>query len=156
MRSAGRSGQGPAGRRGFATSTVLGLVAVIALLSTGALHDALFARQLATSRLLHQRAAALADIGIADAIARIAALAAPGGQNYVLHPQPAQADSVNVELRHAGTAPTPPGFSIGQFEVHWFEIESTGHTARGIRMTQAQGVARVMPARTVPPQGTLP
>src|SRR5687768_8712935 len=66
-------------RTGFATATVLGVLAIVALLCTAALHDALFGQQLATSRTLHQRAAALADLGIEDALARLAALPLPQG-----------------------------------------------------------------------------
>lgn len=133
-------------RAGFATATVLGLVAVVALLSAGALHDALFGEQLATSRVLHQRAAALADIGIDDAMARVARLSAPGDQSFALQPLPPSTDSVSVSLHHVGATPLPKGFSLGRFDMHRFEIESTGHTARGIRMTQVQGVSRVLPA----------
>jgi len=133
-------------RTGFATATVLGLVAVVALLSAGALHDALFGEQLATSRLLHQRAAALADLGVEDAMARVAALDAPGDQRYALQPDPGTTGSISVALRHIGSTPLPQGYSLGRFDVHHFEIESTGYTARGIRMTQVQGVSRTMPA----------
>jgi hypothetical protein len=54
-------------------------------------------------------------------------------------------DSVSVTLRGLGTAAMPTGFSAGRFAAHHFEIESTGHTARGVRMTQVQGALRVLP-----------
>lgn len=144
-----------ASRSGFATATVMGLVAVVALLCAGALHDALFGEQLATSRLLHQRAAGLAELGIHEAMDRLAGLDAPGSLGFALQPFPPSNDNVSVALRHTGAAAVPQGFSAGRFDLHQFEIESTGHTARGIRMTQVQGVSRVLPAAAaVVPEGT--
>lgn len=145
----------PTLRRGFATATVLGLVAVVALLSAGALHDALFAEQLATSRLLHQRAAALADLGILDAMNRLTRQTTPGNLGFALQPFPPSTDSISVELRHLRAAPLLGTYSLGRFTMHRFEIESTGHVARGIRMTQVQGVSRVLPAGdATAPEGT--
>lgn len=144
-----RAEQQPARARrwstGFATVTVLGIVAVIALLSIGALHDALFGEQLAGSRLLHQRATALAAIGLNDAMARIGAMPAPGSLAYVLHPSPDSPERISVQVRHLATRALPAGFSNGAFQTHHFEIESTAYVARGIRMTQVQGVMRVLP-----------
>lgn len=145
MRGPERTGAA-ATRGGFATATVLGLVAVVALLSAGALHDALFGEQLATSRTLHQRAAALADFGVRDALQRLSGLATPGSQSYALQPLPPSTDSVSVELRHVQAAALPQGSSAGRIELHHFEIRSTGHTARGIRMTEVQGAVRAWPA----------
>jgi Tfp pilus assembly protein PilX len=138
-------------RAGFATATVLGLLAIVGLLSAGALHDALFGEQLAGSRLLHQRAMALADFGTADGLARIAGMATPETRSYALRPLPSSTDSVEVTLRHVGTSALPDGFSTGRLVLHRFEIESIGHTARGIRAAQVQGAVRMMPE--VPPPG---
>jgi hypothetical protein len=132
-------------RAGFATATVLGLLAVVGLLSAGALHDALFGEQLAGSRLLHQRAMALADFGAADGLARIAGMATPESRSYALRPLPSSSDSVEVALRHVGMGGVPDGFSAGRFVLHRFEIESIGNTARGIRAAQVQGAVRMMP-----------
>jgi hypothetical protein len=130
---------------------VLGVLAIVALLCTAALHDALFGQQLATSRTLHQRAAALADLGIEDAIARLAALPLPQGQSYALRPSPTSTDSTSVTLRHLGAGAMPAGFSSAVLVAHRFEIESIGRTARGIHATQVQGVLRVFPAAALQP-----
>jgi hypothetical protein len=132
-------------RAGFATATVLGLLAVVGLLSAGALHDALFGEQLAGSRLLHQRAMALADFGTADGLARLTAMTAQESRSYALRPLPSSTDSVEVTLRHVGTSAIPEGFSARQFVAHRYEIESIGHVARGIRAGQVQGAIRSMP-----------
>jgi type II secretory pathway component PulK len=141
-------------RAGFATATVLGILAIVALLCTAALHDALFGQQLATSRTLHQRAAALADLGIEDAIARLTALPSPQGQSYTLQ-SPPPTDSTSVTLRHLGGGTLPAGFSSAAMVAHRFEIESTGRTARGVHATQVQGVLRMFPA-TPPAQSSEP
>lgn len=129
---------------GFATATVLGLLAIIGVLGASALHDALFGEQLAGSRLLHQRAAALAQLGLVDGMSRLGAMAEPAGFEYALRPLPASNDSVGVVVRHRGSSAMPQGFSGGRFAIHHFEVESTGLTARGVRMTHTQGAARVM------------
>lgn len=132
-------------QRGFATATVLGLLAVVGLLSAAALHDALFGEQLAGSRLLHQRAQALADFGIEDGLARMAAMSRPESLSYALRPLPSSGESAEVRVRHLGADAVPAGFSSGQFARHRFEIESTGFTSRGIRAKQVQGAVQVIP-----------
>lgn len=141
----------PSRRAGFATAVVLGLVAVIGLLSVGALHDALFGEQLAASRMLHQRAAALADFGIRDGLLRLGEAASPPIEiSYAIPASTIPGDSTSVRVRHLASSELPAGFSVAQFTAHHFEIQSTGHTARGVQMTQVQGATRVMPvpART--------
>lgn len=128
---------------------VLGLVAVIGLLSASALHDALFGEQLAGSRLLHQRATALAEFGVEDGLRRLSATPPPQLQSYALQPLPGTTESTSVQLRHLGSSAMPAGFSAARFALHHFQIESTGQVARGIRMTQVQGVARVLPLTQV-------
>jgi len=132
-------------QRGFATATVLGLLAVVGLLSAAALHDALFGEQLAGSRLLHQRAQALADFGIEDGLARMAVMARPGSLSYALRPLPSSSESVEVRVRHLGAESVSAGYSSGQFARHRYEIQSTGFTSRGVRARQVQGAVHVMP-----------
>lgn len=132
-------------QRGFATATVLGLLAIVGLLSAAALHDALFGEQLAGSRLLHQRAQALADFGTEDGLVRLAALSRPETLSYALRPLPTSSGSVEVRVRYLGTGGVQAGFSSERFALHRFEIESTGFTSRGIRARQVQGAVRVMP-----------
>src|SRR5690606_27017197 len=126
----------PSRRAGFATAVVLGLVAVVGLLSVGALHDALFGEQLAASRMLHQRAAALADLGIRDGLVRLGEAASPPSEiSYAIPASATTGDSTSVKVRHLASSELPAGFSAAQFSAHHFAIESIGHTARGVRMT---------------------
>jgi hypothetical protein len=132
-------------RAGFATAVVLALLAVVGLLCAGALHDALFGEQLAGSRMLHQRAAALADLGAQDGMARLAGGIPLTGLSFALQPLPSSTDSVSVNLRNLGSVALPQGFSSARFATHHYEIESTGHVARGVRMTLVQGAVQVLP-----------
>lgn len=125
----------------------MGLVAIAGLLSVGALHDALYGEQLAGTRLLHQRAAAWADFGVEDAMTRIAAADTPSEHAYGLARPRSPTENVAVRIRHLYSSGLPAGFSATHFATHHFEIESTGHVARGIRMAQVQGASRVMPAK---------
>lgn len=138
-------------QRGFASATVLGLLAVMSVLGVAALHDALFGEQLASSRLLHQRAMALADVGTEDGLARLATQVLPGDQSYALRPIPESGESVEVKLRHLGKSAVSAGYSGARFALHRFEIESTGFSSRGIRARQVQGVVRVMPEERAAP-----
>jgi hypothetical protein len=130
---------------GFASATVLGLLAIMSVLGVAALHDALFGEQLAGSRLLHLRAQSLAGFGIEDGFTRLKMQSQPEDSSYALRPMPGSGESVEVSLRHVGVGNLPAGFSSGEFALHRFEIESTGFTSRGIRSKQVQGVARVLP-----------
>jgi Tfp pilus assembly protein PilX len=137
-------------RAGFATATVLGLVAVVALLCTGALHDALFGNQLAASRLLHQRAAALAEQGLRAGLEHLAALAPPQDAAFAFEPLAASTDNVTVSIRHRATGAFAPGYSGKHIATHHYEIESTAHVARGVRATRVQGAWRALPIPATP------
>lgn len=123
----------------------MGLVALIALLVTSALHDALFGEQLAASRMLHQRAAAHAELGLEEGLAWIAALEEPASGSFVSSLPADSTDAAGVQIRYLGTARLPAGFSWSQFAAHRFEIESTAHAARGIAATHLQGALRILP-----------
>lgn len=142
-------------RSGFATATVLGLVAVIGLLSVGALHDAIFGEQLATSRVLQQRALAVAELGLQGAMARIAADTQARSLSFSLEPLPDATDTARVTIRHVGSSAIANGMSSPAFEAHHFEIVSTGHASKGMQMKLAQGAVRILPVG-VAPEGSAP
>jgi hypothetical protein len=76
----------------------------------------------------------------------VAALDTPVSLGFSLQPDLPSTDTASVAVRHTGSTMLPRGFSAGRFALHQFEIESTGHAARGISMSQVQGVARALPA----------
>ena len=130
---------------GFAVLLVLVLLAVIGLYAAATLQDALFGEALAGTRVFQQRAFMLAELGIEDALADLAAPVPPADYTRELYPLPDSDDSTSVALRAAGSDALPAGFSAGRFIARRYEIESTGHAARGARSLQRQGVTRVLP-----------
>ena len=113
------------------------------MLSAAALHDGLFGEQLAASRLLQQRAAALAELGIEEGLARLATLAAPQPLSFALQPMPPSNDTVRVVLQPVAAAPAAPrGNSLGRILTHHFEVHSTGYVPRGLQVTLVQGASR--------------
>jgi len=136
----------PRRRDGFALLLVLALVAVIGLYAAATLRDALLGTLLAGTRVRQQRAFVLAELGIDDALQELAAGTAVADYTRELHPLPDASESVTVELRAVSTTALPMGFSAGRLVAQRFELHSTGHAARGARVTQVQGVLRVLPA----------
>jgi type II secretory pathway component PulK len=135
---------------GFALLMVLALLAVVGLYTAATLRDVLFGTVLAGARVSQQRAFVLAELGIQDALRELAGTAAPADSTRELRLLPGEDGRVTVVLRNAGMASLPAGYSAGRFAMQRFEIESTGHAARGARASQVQGVARVLPQAATP------
>lgn len=136
--------------RGFATATVLGILSVIGMLTVAALHDALFGEQLAGSRLLQQRAVAAAELGVNAAVERIGELDQPAGFALAQQPDAGQPDTFRVAVRHLASSPPPAGTSASHLLLHHFEVESAGHTVRGVQARVVQGISRLMAAAPAP------
>lgn len=134
---------------GFALLAVLALLAVVGLYTAATLQGALFGTVLANTRVAQQRAFLLADLGIQSGLEEVASASPPASYTRELHPLPGAQNSVTVVLRSSDDA-LPAGYSAGRFIARRFEIESTGHSARGARAVQVQGVVRVLPAATPP------
>lgn len=126
-------------------AAVLVLVAIVGLLGAAAVQETLFGQTLSATRLFHQRAQGLSDLGIAHALMRLGQTPLPADFTEELHPVPAATDSVVVTLRHIGTSAMPAGYSAGRFVAHRFQIQSTGQSARQARAVQIQGVTQVLP-----------
>lgn len=134
------------GAEGYAVIAVLGLAAVIALLAAGSLYESLFGRLLAGTRLYHQRAWALSDLGTATAFAGLGQSPPPGDYTAEQQPLDSADEHVVVSLRSVGADALPAGFSAGRFVMHRYEIEAAGHSRRNAQAVQVQGVSRVLPA----------
>lgn len=127
---------------GFAVAWMLVLVALIALASGAALHDVLFAQQLATTRAQQLRATSMAELGLRIGVQRLSQADAPQLDSRVLHPDSIQGDSVRVALQ-AGAARVPAGFSAGRFVEREYEIQSAGRSVRNSRQVLVQGITRL-------------
>jgi hypothetical protein len=125
---------------------VLGLAAVIALLAAGSLYESLFGRLLAGTRLYHQRAWALSDLGTSRAFAGLGQSPPPDDYSVEQQPLAGMDEHVVVSLRSVGVDALPAGFSAGRFVMQRYEIEAVGHSLRDAQAVQVQGVSRVLPA----------
>lgn len=140
-----RRTESPGPNRGFALVLVLGLVAIVSVLGAGSLHEALFGEALASARQLQQRAASLADIGMAHALLRLREDPPPADYSLELQPPEAAPGSVVVTQRSLGSSPLAAGYSSGRFQVRHYQIEVLGRSVRGARAQQVQGLQRVLP-----------
>jgi Tfp pilus assembly protein PilX len=126
------------------------LIAIVALLGAGALHDAWFAQSQAGLRLQEQRALALAELGQRAGMADVSATSSPDEAAHDLRPAALASDHVTTRIRKLSERAITTGFSAGRFVAQEFEIESTGHSARGAQRTVVQGIRRVMPVAEAP------
>jgi hypothetical protein len=120
----------------------LTLALLMGLLAAAALHDASLARTLATTRMLHQRAFAAGEIGLARMAAELAVSGAalPATSRLTL---PAHVtDGFETSVAEAAAIPLPMGFSSGRVIERHFEVRSTGWSARGTRVVQVEGMYR--------------
>jgi hypothetical protein len=122
---------------------MLVVIAVVALLGGGALHDAWFAQSLADSRLYRQRAFSLAELGLRFGVAELAAAAPTTSSTRNLQPTPVAGDALQVRIQRVGTDRVPPGFSAGRFIARDYEIHSTGRSLRGANSQLVQGITRI-------------
>jgi hypothetical protein len=112
------------------------------LLAAAALQDASLARTLATTRMLHQRAFAAGEIGLARVASELArpeaAVPAPGRISIPAH----ATDGADTSVLEVATIALPPGYSAGRVIERHFEVRSTGWSARGTRVVQVEGLYR--------------
>jgi hypothetical protein len=123
---------------------MLVLLLVLAMAGAASLSDALFAQQLANTRVQQQRAMGMAELGLRLGMRQLELPGMPPTSPAQLRPDPASADTLELELR-PGASRVPPGFSAGQFITRDYEIHSTGRSARGVQRTLVQGVTRLEP-----------
>jgi hypothetical protein len=135
-------------RSGFATPVALALALLMGLLATAALQDASLARTLATTRMLHQRAFAAGEIGLARMATELAvpgaAVPAPSRVSLPAH----ATDGFETSVVEIAAIPLPKGYSAGRVMERHYEVRSTGWSARGARVVQVEGLFR---RETVPP-----
>ncbi len=131
-----------ANHSGFATPVALALAMLMGLLAAAALQDASLARTLATTRMLHQRAFAAGEIGLARMAAELAvpgaALPAPSRITLPAH----ATDGFETSVVETGAIHLPVGFSAARVMEHHYEVRSAGWSARGTRVVQVEGLLR--------------
>jgi Tfp pilus assembly protein PilX len=128
---------------GFATPVALGFALLMALLAVSALQDAGISGSLATTRLLHQRAFAAGEIGLARVAAQLAVPGAPlpASRRASLPAHPT--DSMETRVTEAMATELASGLSAGRVIQRHFEVQSIGRSARGTRVVVVEGLRRL-------------
>jgi Tfp pilus assembly protein PilX len=136
---------------GFAVVWALAIIAIVALLGAGAVHDSWFAQSQAGARLYEQRAWALAELGLRVGASTLTTTPAPDEVLRELRPTAIPTEHLAIRIRKLNERALPAGFSAGRLVAQEFEIESTGFSARRAQRALVQGMRRVMPVAEAAP-----
>ncbi|MEO6185439.1 MAG: hypothetical protein ABIP38_00345 [Steroidobacteraceae bacterium] len=126
---------------GYATATILVVIAIIGSTSLWSYREALSGRTLANARLFQARAASLAGIGLQQAQARLFADPDASRLSWQRHPSEAREEEIALATRLLWTDSLPPGFSANRFIDRHHEITSIATSGLGTRVVQTMGVA---------------
>ena len=136
--------------RGYAVVWVLMIIAEVALLGAGALHDTWFAQTQAGTQLYEQRAWALAELGLRAATADLAAARDPDGSLHELPLNTLPVDHLTTRIRKLSERGLSAGFTAGRVIAQDFEIESIGYSARRAQRSLVAGMRRQIPVAPAP------
>lgn len=130
-------------RLGFATPVALGFAMLMALFAVSALQDAGISGSLATTRLLHQRAFAAGEAGLARVATELAepGVPLPVSRRTSLPTHPA--DSMETRVTESMATRLASGLSAGRVMQRHFEVQSIGRSARGTRVVVVEGFRRL-------------
>ncbi|MGC4027464.1 MAG: hypothetical protein QM696_01135 [Steroidobacteraceae bacterium] len=131
---------------GFVLPVVLGLILITGLLAVQATTDLGSHTMLATHRLLQQRAFEAAERGLALTLNQLRSGVTPEA-GTLLPSSGLPTDSTQIGFTTPGSVSLPVGFSSGRVVESYHEIHSTGHSARGARVTLVQGVRQLQALR---------
>jgi hypothetical protein len=122
---------------GAALAIGLILLSILTLLAVSTMNTAATELMMSGNDQYRLRAAQAAEIGIEQTIA--AALFRPTAvQTHPTSPLPG-GDSYSATIRPRGSTPAPAGYN-NTFTAEHYEIESTGHSHRGVQVTYIQGL----------------
>jgi hypothetical protein len=129
-----------AGAGGYATATMLVIIAIIGSTALWSYRETLTGRTLANARLFQARAAVLAGSGLQAATQRLRNQPQAAGLSWR---QPAAANNEQTEIstRLLRTESLPAGFSADRFIEYHHEVISTASSGLGARVTQTMGLA---------------
>lgn len=130
-------------RQGYVTPVALGFAMLMALVAVSALQDAGISGSLATARLLHQRAFAAGEIGLARAAAQLAEPGAPLPETRRTSLSSHPTDSMETRVTEAMATRLASGLSAGRVVQRHFEVQSIGRSARGTRVVVVEGFRRL-------------
>jgi hypothetical protein len=131
---------------GFVLPTVLGIILLAALFAAHAATEAGTASLLASQRVLHQRAFEAGESGVVAVMEQLQA-----GEEPALRQDLQSGDFPTDGARVTSVVVTrqlmPNGYSAGRVTETHYEVQSAGHSARGITVTVVQGMLQL---RAVP------
>lgn len=122
-------------QKGSALIAVLALMAVIAVLASSGMRQAIAELLMAGNEQFKHAASTAASAGIEAAIAQIAS---KGGAS--LAGELLQGKGYEATIRYTGDEANLPGSSVGKFVGRHYEVTSVGTSSRQARDEQVQGV----------------
>src|SRR6185503_5745169 len=126
--------------RGSALVIALMLLFILSLLAVAGMSLSTAEIVMAGNEQFRRRASDAASSGIETAVARLRGSTAEGEVS---------SDAFIATVRRAGVETSLPQSSADKFVGQHFEIESTGHSARGASDVQTQGVLLITPSNGV-------
>jgi hypothetical protein len=130
---------------GFVLPTVLGLIVLAALFAAHAATEAGTVSLLATQRLLQQRAFEAGESGLLAVERQLQTGFDPASRQH-LQSADFPTDGAQVTTALVARQLLPLGYSAGRVTESHYEIQSSGQSARGTRVTVVQGVRQLRAA----------
>jgi Tfp pilus assembly protein PilX len=130
---------------GFVLPAVLGIIMLAAFIAIQAASELGSTSLLANQRQLHQRAFEAGESGLIAILDQLQSGATPAALQE-LGSTAVAVDGAAVETRLAAHSDLPLGYSAGRVLESRYELRSTGHSARGTRVTVTQGVRHLLAA----------
>lgn len=125
---------------GYATATILVVIAIMGSTALWSYRETLTGRTVANARLFQARAAALAGIGLQAAIQRLRPQPQLPGLSWQ-QPAAGNNEQTDISTRLLRADSLPPGFSADRFIEYHHEVVSAAASGMGARVTQTMGLA---------------
>lgn len=132
--------------RGSVLVIAMMLLFILSLLAVAGMSMSTAEIVMAGNEQFHRAASDAASSGIETAVSRLRAAPAEGEVS---------SDVFIASIRHAGDELNLPGSSADKFVGQHFEIEGTGHSARGATDVQTQGVLVIVPSGALSTEGQI-
>jgi len=132
--------------QGSALVIALTLLFILSLLAVAGMSMSTAEMVMAGNEQFRRLASDAASAGIETAVVRLRSVPAEDELS---------SDAFTASVRHAGDETNLPQSSADKFVGQHFEIESTGHSARGAIDVQTQGVLLITPATGVTTYGQI-
>ena len=140
--------------RGYATATILIVVAILGSTALWSYREVLTGRTLANARFFQVRAASLAGIGLQAAASELRRQPAVTRLAWQQQAPGARDEQIGISTRLLRTETLPAGFSADRFLDYQHELTSTVSSGLGTQVARSMGVA-LLNARVgnAPPPG---